>query len=87
MDGAEEAAEGPGGADGAEPGAAGERGADEGRQVGQAEEDVEKLVLSEGGYGGGGSVAGEHRVEGGPCSGGRRFGQSWISPEGAAGIK
>ena len=32
-------------------------------------------------------VAGEHCVDGGPCSGGRRFGQSWISPEGAAGIK
>ena len=32
-------------------------------------------------------VAGEHCVDGGPSSGGRRFGQSWISPEGAAGIK
>ena len=32
-------------------------------------------------------VAGEHYVDGGPSSGGRRFGQSWISPEGAAGIK
>ena len=33
------------------------------------------------------AVAGEHCVDDGPCSGGRRFGQSWISPEGAAGIK
>ena len=32
-------------------------------------------------------VAGEHCVDGGPCSGGRQFGQSWISPEGAAGTK
>ena len=32
-------------------------------------------------------VAGEHCVDSGPCSGGRRFGQSWISPEGAARIK
>ena len=32
-------------------------------------------------------VVGEHCIDGGPCSGGRRFGQSWISPEGAAGIK
>ena len=32
-------------------------------------------------------VAGEHCVDGGPSSGGRRFGQSWISPEGAAGVK
>ena len=32
-------------------------------------------------------VAGEHRVDGGPSSGGRRFGQSGISPEGATGIK
>ena len=32
-------------------------------------------------------VAGEHRVDGGSCFGGRQFGQSWISPEGAAGIK
>ena len=32
-------------------------------------------------------VAGEHCVDGGPCSGGRRFGQSWISPEGAAVFK
>ena len=31
--------------------------------------------------------AGEHCVNGGPCSDGRRFGQSWISPEGAAGFK
>ena len=32
-------------------------------------------------------VAGEHHIDGGPCSGGRWFGQSWISPEGAAGVK
>ena len=32
-------------------------------------------------------VTGEHCVDGGPSSGERRFGQSWISPEGAAGIK
>ena len=32
-------------------------------------------------------VAGEHYVDGGPFSDGRRFGQSWISPEGAAGVK
>ena len=32
-------------------------------------------------------VAGEHCVDGGPSSGGRWFGQSWISPEGAVGIK
>ena len=32
-------------------------------------------------------VAGEHCVDGGPCSGERRFRQSWILPEGAAGIK
>ena len=32
-------------------------------------------------------VAGEHCVDGGPCSGGRRFGQSWISPKGAAVFK
>ena len=32
-------------------------------------------------------VAGEHCVDGGPCSGGQRFGQLWISPEGAVGVK
>ena len=32
-------------------------------------------------------VAGEHHVDGGPCSGGRRFGWSWILPERAAGVK
>ena len=47
MEGAEEAAEGPGGADGAEPGAAGERGADEGRQVGQPEEDLRQEVVGD----------------------------------------
>ena len=32
-------------------------------------------------------VAGEHYVNGGPFSGGRWFGSSWILPEGAAGVK
>ena len=32
-------------------------------------------------------VVGEHCVDDGPCSGGRRFGQSWISLEGAAVFK
>ena len=32
-------------------------------------------------------VVGKHHVSGGPCSGGRRFGQSWILPEGAVGSK
>ena len=32
-------------------------------------------------------VAGEYYVDGGPCSGGRRFGQSWILPEGATMFK
>ena len=32
-------------------------------------------------------VVDEHHVDGGPCSGGRRFGQSGILPEGAAGSK
>ena len=32
-------------------------------------------------------VAGEHCVDGGPCSGGRRFGQSWTSSEIAARVK
>ena len=32
-------------------------------------------------------VAGKHCVDGGPCSGGRRLGQSWILPEIAAWVK
>ena len=32
-------------------------------------------------------VAGEHCVDGGPSSGGRRFGQSWVSSEGATKMK
>ena len=32
-------------------------------------------------------VAGEHCVDGGPSSGGRRFGQSWVSSESAAEMK
>ena len=32
-------------------------------------------------------VAGEHCVNGGPCSGGRRFGQSWTASERAVKIK
>ena len=52
VEGAEEVAEGAGGADSVEPRAASERGADEGRQVGQAEEDLKELVLAERGYGG-----------------------------------
>ena len=32
-------------------------------------------------------VAGEHCVDGGPCSGGRQLGQSWILPEIAARVK
>ena len=53
MEGAEEVAEGAGGADGAKPRAASECGADEGRQARQAEEDLKELVLAERGYGGG----------------------------------
>ena len=32
-------------------------------------------------------VAGEHHVDGGPCSGGRRLGWSWISSGRAAEVK
>ena len=32
-------------------------------------------------------VAGEHRVDGGSCSGGRRFGWLWVSSESAAEMK
>src|SRR3954469_11051927 len=32
-------------------------------------------------------VTGEHHVDGGSCSGGRRFGRGWSSPERAASIE
>ena len=48
MEGAEQAAERPGGADGAEPCAAGERGADESPEVREADEDLAEVVRAEG---------------------------------------